>query len=155
MKFIEVHIERGPSGVHPTPLFCLHMGHEGKVLSQGRWQTGQIWPQIQPASPGFGHHHNFPPSLMTPYPAPLWYEATENISWTKKEWALYFILLKHLTGPNDTRQNSNSRTYRFFSFLEVLGPSGPWKLHGGPLGLLNSSFDPFGRSGRVTHIKMT
>ena len=38
---------------------------------------------------------------------------------------------------------------------EVLGPSGPRFLAGGPSGLLTSSFAPFGRSGRVTHAKGT
>ena len=36
--------------------------------------------------------------------------------------------------------------------LEVLGPSGPRLLAGGP-SILTSSFAPFGRFGRVTHIE--
>ena len=39
----------------------------------------------------------------------------------------------------------------FYLILEVLGPSEPRLLAGGPSGLLTSSFTPFGRSGRVTH----
>ena len=42
-----------------------------------------------------------------------------------------------------------------YSSLEVLGNSGPRLLAGGPSGLLTSSLAPFGRLGRVTHVKGT
>ena len=45
----------------------------------------------------------------------------------------------------------NTLPCTFIHWLEVLGPSGPRHLAGGPSGLLTSSFAPFGRSGRVTH----
>ena len=40
---------------------------------------------------------------------------------------------------------------RYYHMTRSLGPSGPRLLVRGPSGLLNSSFAPFGRSGRVTH----
>ena len=40
------------------------------------------------------------------------------------------------------------RMMMMYDTLEVWGPFGPRLLTGGPLGLLTSSFTPFGRSGR-------
>ena len=85
---------------------------------------------------------------------------------------LYFILLHRLPNINIGEDWQEYLTYHLKSVPEYIfyadeacakiyiyqkcrGPSGPRLLIGRPSVLLTSSFAPYGRSGRVTHAKLT